>query len=50
MIDERFAAKLLVDPLKAADEASFDPTLEEQEVFKHIKAASIDGFSRNVAR
>ncbi|HEU5380183.1 MAG TPA: Os1348 family NHLP clan protein [Ktedonobacteraceae bacterium] len=46
MIDDKFARRLLANPLRTAQEAGFDLSLEEQIIFQSIKARDIAEFSQ----
>lgn len=46
MIDDRFASKLLADPLQAALQGGFELTVEEQAILHSIKARDIAELSQ----
>lgn len=46
LIDAQFAHKLLVDPLQAIDEAGFDLTQQERQIFCTEKASDLAELSQ----
>jgi|GraSoiStandDraft_54_1057290.scaffolds.fasta_scaffold473736_2 hypothetical protein len=46
MIDDRFARKLLADPLQAALEGGFDLTVKERAILQSVKARNIAELSQ----